>query len=120
METDYDGVTLTVIALADGSTSLYLSNGGGVIGGHSHESVRQASQNFLRQANDSLAGLKRCEIFPIPDTAQTVFYVLTDSGMLTGGALENDLAQGTHPLSSLFHTGNGVVTEMRLMSGDDA
>jgi len=123
METGYDGVTATLFALFDGTTSLYLSTGGGVIGGQGHEPVRRANAAFLKQTNDSLEHLSPCETFPIPSSAHTVFYVLTDSGILTGGALENDLGSGRHPLSPLFYAGHEVITQLRLVSGiggDDA
>ena len=120
METGYDGVTVTLIALSDGTTSLYFSNGGGVIGGQGHEAVRHANAAFLNQANHSLQDLKRCEIFPIPEPAHTVFYVLTDSGILTGGALENDLGYDRHPLSTLFHAGHEAITQLRLVAEADA
>jgi hypothetical protein len=64
--------------------------------------------------------LKTSESFPIPEPAHTIFYVLTDSGILTGGALENDLGFGRHPLSPLFHAGHEVITQLRLVSDDDA
>jgi hypothetical protein len=62
--------------------------------------------------------LKRCETCPIPEPAHTVFYVLTDSGILTGGALENDLGHGRHALSPLFHAGHEVISQLRLISDD--
>src|SRR5437764_5181818 len=60
MEARYESVTMTLMALADGSTSMYLSNGGGVIGGQGHEAVRRANAAFLNQANQSLSHLKGC------------------------------------------------------------
>jgi len=116
METGYDSVTVTLVALSDGSTSLYFSNGGGLIGGHSHEDVRRANSAFINQANHSLPDLKPCETFPIPEPAHTVFYVLTDSGILTGGALEDDLGYGRHQLSTLFHAGHEVISQLRMIS----
>ena len=118
METGYDGVTVTLFALSDGTTSLYFSNGGGVIGGQAHEAVLRANEAFLNQATHSLQRLERCETYPIPKPAHTVFYVLTDSGILTGGALENDLGYGRHVLSPLFHAGHEVISQLRLISDD--
>src|SRR5438128_2381290 len=82
METGYDSATVTLFALSDGTTSLYFSNGGGVIGGQAHEAVRRANEAFLNQANQSLEHLERCDKYPIPEAAHTIFYVLTDSGIL--------------------------------------
>ena len=116
METGHGEVTVTLFALADGTTSLYFSNGAGVIGGQAHEAVRRANQEFLSQANKFLRYLKPCQSFPIPEASHTVFYVLTDSGIFTGGALEADLGYGRDPLSPLFHAGHEVISQLRLIS----
>jgi hypothetical protein len=116
METGYPGATATLLALADGTTSLYLSSGGGVIGGHSHENVRQANAAFLKVANQFYQQMPSCEAFPIPETGQTIFYALTDTGVLTGGGQENDLGYGHHQLSPLFHAGHEVIAQLRQMS----
>ncbi len=50
METGYEEGVATLVAVADGSVSLYFSKGGGVIGGGSHESVRGAAAAFLDAA----------------------------------------------------------------------
>jgi hypothetical protein len=120
METGYGPMTATLVALVDGTTSLYLSNGGGVIGGQNHETVRTANTAFINRANHSLEYLKPTALFPIPEPAHTVFYVLTDSGILTGGALETDLGYDRHPLSPLFHAGHEVITQLRPFLEDDA
>ena len=120
MKTGHGPVTATLFALADCTTGLYLSNGGDVIGGQGHETVRIANASFINQANHSLEHLTPTGLFPIPQPAHTVFYVLTDSGILTGGALENDLGYGRHPLSPLFHAGHEVITQLRLSSEADA
>ena len=116
METGYDVATATLFALIDGTTSLYFSNGGGMLGGQGHEAVRKANAAFINQANRSSQHLKRCETFPLPEAGHTIFYVLTDSGVVTGGAPENDLGYGRHPLSILFHAGHEVISQLRLIS----
>jgi len=116
METGYPEATATLLALGDGTTSLYLSSGGGIIGGHAPEGVRQANAEFLDTANQYYQHLEPTESFPVPAEGQTLFYVLTDSGVLGGTGLEDDLGFGRHPLSPLFHAGHRVITELRLMS----
>lgn len=116
METGYRWGTATLFALSDGTTSLYLSSGGGIIGGHAHEGVRQANAALIRTANQYCQHLKLGESFPLPATEQTTFYVLTDSGVLTGGGLEEDLVSGRHLLSPLFHAGHEVIMQVRLIS----
>jgi hypothetical protein len=116
METGYPEATATLFALSDGTTSLYLSSGGGVIGGHAHQSVRQANAALLETANQYYQRLKPSESFPVPVEGHTLFYVLTDSGVLTGAGREHDLGLGRHPLSPLFHAGHRVIMQLRLMS----
>lgn len=118
METDYDGMTASLFALLDGTTSLYFSNGGGVIGGHAHEEVRQANAAFIQAGNKFKNDLQPCNSYPIPETNCTVFYVLTDAGILTAGAPENDFGNGAHLLSPLFYAGHDVITQLRLISND--
>lgn len=42
-----DGAWATIVALADGTTSMYTSSGGGTIGAGAHESVRKANELLL-------------------------------------------------------------------------
>jgi len=116
METGYPGATATLFALNDGTTSLYLSSGGGVIGGHAHQDVRQANAEFVETANHYYQDLDPTESFPVPEEGYTLFYLLTDSYVLTGAGHEEDLGLERHPLSSLFHAGHRVITQLRLIS----
>jgi hypothetical protein len=116
METGYPEATATLFALSDGTTSLYLSSGGGVIGGHAHQSVRQANAALLQTANHYYQHLKPIESFPVPAEGHTLFYVLTDTGVLSGGGLEDYLGLDWHPLSPLFHAGHRLITQLRLIS----
>jgi hypothetical protein len=57
MEMDVDGDTATIVAVGEGSTSMYLSTGGGVIGGGMHERVVQANHHFLVALESNLDAL---------------------------------------------------------------
>lgn len=116
METGYPEATATLVALRDGTTSLYLSSGGSIIGGQAHGNVRKASVAFIHTANQFYQQMRPCESFPPPETGQTIFYALTDSGVLTGGGLDNDLGCGHHQLSPLFYVGHEVITQLRQAS----
>jgi hypothetical protein len=115
METGFSHGSATLVALADGTTSLYLSSGGGVLGGHSHESVRRANAALLAEANRFRARLTPTSDFPLPATGGTHFYARTDSGILTGGGIDKDLGGGQHPLFPLFRAGHAVLSELRLV-----
>jgi tetratricopeptide (TPR) repeat protein len=115
MEFGYPGASATLFALADGHTSLYYSNGGSVLGGGFHEGVRQAVAPFIETANRCFKRLTRAESFPVSAPGHTIFYVLTDSGVFTGGGPRDELGDDRHPLSPLYHAGHEVLTQLRLL-----
>ena len=53
METGYQGAVASVVMLADGTTSLYLSSGGGVIGAGQHKPVALATAAFLKAVDQA-------------------------------------------------------------------
>lgn len=86
------------------------------LGGHAHQNVRQATAELLETANQYYQHMKPTESFPEPAEENTLFYVLTDSGVLSGAGHEDDLGHGRHPLSPLFYAGHRVITQLRLIS----
>jgi hypothetical protein len=80
--------TATVVALSDGSASVYLSSGGGFIGGEGHEAIRKAAQRMVSTAREAQAQMKATTTYPLPKEAEVVFYSLTDSGVFTAHATE--------------------------------
>ena len=67
METGYEEAVATLVAVADGTTSLYFSNGGGVIGAGTHAAVAEASRALLETGRDALPALAPMEDPPLPD-----------------------------------------------------
>jgi hypothetical protein len=116
METSYENASVTIFALSDGNASIYLSTGGGFIGGVGQESVRRAAVNMVRVAATLVSELTPTATFPLPDRGRTTFYVRTEAGMFTGGAADDELGQQRHALAPLFFAGQGVITQYRLLS----
>jgi hypothetical protein len=114
METGYGDAQATVIALADGNANIYVSSSGGCIGGISHEAVRSTAKTIVRLAAEYLPQQKPVSSFPLPTKGQTVFYLLTDNGVSSGGAMEAELGEPRHALSRLFSAGQEVITQYRL------
>ena len=116
METTYEEASVTVFALSDGDASIYLSTGGGFIGGVGHEAVRHAAAAMVRVAGTLVSLLNPTKTFPLPDRGRTIFYLRTEAGVLTGSATERELAQRRHALAPLFFAGQDVITQYRLVS----
>ena len=118
MELGYAEALVTLLALADGTVSLYLGHGGGVIGGGQHENVRRAAQNLLRTAEGSREQLAPTTQFPMPALGRVRFHVLTFAGALAGEGDGSEIGEGRHSLSALLFAGHGVITELRKLSTD--
>lgn len=116
METGYEKASVTVVALADGNASIYLSSGGGFIGGQRYESVRKAAIAMVHEAARHVQAMQPTKSFPLPENGHTVFYVLTDSGVFTGSGSEQALGERRHELAPLFHAGQDVITQYRLIN----
>jgi hypothetical protein len=106
----------TVVALADGNASVYLSSGGGSIGGgQSHESIRNASRDAMAAAAEVRARMHRTETFPQPGPQQVSLYVLTDAGIFSESAFVEEIIAGQHPLSRLGNAMQEIITQYRLI-----
>lgn len=115
MEIAYPNGTATVVSFADGSTSLYFSSGGGMIGGGEHQHIAEASKAFVRAADGFIDAMEPTTTFPSPAVGRVRFQVLTFDGGRTGEAEEVELGEQRHPLSPLFYKGQDVITQLRLL-----
>ncbi|HYX82745.1 MAG TPA: hypothetical protein VE714_10160 [Gemmatimonadales bacterium] len=117
METGYPDVIATFACLGDGTVSLYLSTGGGVIGGGQHESVRSACFELLRITNkyaqDFMAACKRVSTFALPGKDAVFFYLVTSDGVYQAECQEDALAKQRDPFSALFNNCHAVMSELR-------
>jgi hypothetical protein len=113
MELGYPTGIATLMSLAEGTTSLYFSNGGGVIGAGEHVAVREAAESFLDAVEDHLADFPAVEATPTPRIGRVRFYVRTFDGTLGVEATEEELGRGHHTLSPVFHAGHAVITAIR-------
>lgn len=116
MEMGYPNGAATLVALGDGTTSLYLSSGGGIIGAGAHAQVATATQQFLAVVDDHLALLTPDVDSGVPAAGRVIIRALTDQGWSGAEAPEDDLGGGPHPLSAVFHAGHGVLTELRMIA----
>jgi hypothetical protein len=116
METGYPEGVASLVVFANGEASLYLSSGGGIIGGGAHETVRRAAVQQIAEAQRGLGELAPTDAFPRPAVGRVRFYVLTTGGMLTAEAAEEDLGEERLALSPLFHAGHAVITELRAVA----
>ncbi|HME53158.1 MAG TPA: hypothetical protein VKM55_13130 [Candidatus Lokiarchaeia archaeon] len=113
MEMGYPEGLATLIVLADGTTSLYFGNGGGIIGGGDHDEVRSEARKFLAMANQALYEMQFTETLPYPLVGRVKFYCRTFDGVFAADAEEDELEENDDVLSTLFQEGNEVIALLR-------
>jgi hypothetical protein len=106
----------SLVAVADGSVSLYTSVGGGVIGGGQHAAAREAAMVFLERAEASSALFEPRPSFAPPPSDRVAFIVLTYEQKLGADVAEAEVQTGTHPLSPCYAAAQDVITQLRLAS----
>lgn len=116
LETGLPEGSYTLVALVDGSTSLYLSSGGGTIGGGEHPQVAAATERLIAAAQEELAAFPTSEDHDLPPAGQSIIRVLTYDGPRALQASENDLGEGRHSQSGLFYKAHDVITELRMIT----
>jgi hypothetical protein len=114
MESVYATAVATLVAVVDGSTSMYFSNGGGIIGAGAHASVAEASRRWVEAGREILSRLSETTDPPPPAESMTQFVAVAPDGVRAALAPEIELQKSDHPLSPLFYAGHDVITQMRL------
>ena len=105
----------TTVTLADGTTSMYTSTGGGVIGGGFHEFVVRANRQLLLSAESNLDQLVDRGEPTLPPNGLVRLTAVTYDGLRSVAAAPEDLGRWPHPASPLFRCANQIVTELRKM-----
>jgi hypothetical protein len=116
METGYPVGSATLVCLADGTTSLYFSTGGGILGSSEYTPVAEASRAFVTQAEGNLQYASLTHEFPLPEVGQVRFIILTYSGLFTGEAPQKTLAVGEHELSTLYLKAQEIIEQLRMLA----
>src|SRR5262245_43410641 len=104
---------VTLVCFVDGDANVYYKTGGGMIGGLSHEDVRNASKAFVALAPKALPKMVKTTDFPLPGMDKVRFYVLTPQGVFTTETSRQTLANPKSELGALFYSGQEVVAQMR-------
>lgn len=113
MEMGYPENVASLVVMANGTVSLYFSNGGGVIGLGSYTGPKRASKALLQIAPRFLEYCDPTAKFPLPRREHVRFYLFGQDVTLTAEALDAELSDDRHPLSPLFHIAHELITEIR-------
>jgi hypothetical protein len=99
----------TLVVLRDGSISLYLSNGGGVIGLGQHDALHEKAAKILELAESfSLEG-PEAERDTLPSEGFTRFNFLGYNGVRAVEEDDQELEDGAHALSPLYNAAHDLL-----------
>ncbi len=113
MDMGEDAGVATIVGLADGTTSMYVSNGGGMLGIGENPDAAAASKRWVAVAEAALPALAERDDDDLPEDGSVRLTVLTTGRRFTATAAESELRAGAHPLSALYAAGQQVITEIR-------
>jgi hypothetical protein len=114
MDSGMSNAVATLVGVADGTTSLYYSTGGGVLGAGARHDVAAATHLWLKIGGQMLGQLSPVDDPPLPAEGVAQFVAVTPGGLLAAVAPVAELGERLHPLSPLFYAAHGVIAQIRL------
>jgi glycine/D-amino acid oxidase-like deaminating enzyme len=106
---------VTLAGLVDGTTSLYYSTGGGILGSGNHPIVGAAAREMVSKAEAALEFFQPVSEYPFPDEGFIRFYALTFNGIHMAECPDVDLQDQKHGLSELYDAAQNLITQIRLI-----
>jgi|SRR5579872_1867538 len=116
MDIGFERGVATVAGFSSGDASLYLSHGGGIIGGIDHKIIRDAAQAWVASAQPHLTSLKATTTFPLPAAGEVRIYVLTDRGVLAARSTTDDLDRGGPEWSPIWQSAQVLIAAIHQVS----
>ncbi len=113
MDVATPGVALTLICGWDGTTSLLMSTGGGIVGAGTHEVVARASHAFLYEASAWFDEMLPLPDLSFPEAGRVRFFVRRGDRCVVAEASDVELAEGRHDFAGLYELAQTVVTQVR-------
>jgi hypothetical protein len=115
MDFHVDHGTVTVVASIDGAASLYISSGGGFLGGSQrYPSIREAALHAVSLATTMQCHFEPTETSALPPLGDVTFYVTSGVGVRMAVASQARLRAAADPLAGLGGAMQRIVTEYRL------
>ena len=118
MDWDLGEGTATLISFLSGDASLYLSSGGGMIGGSGHQNIKNAAIAFIDEAGSFLDKTSKTDTTPLPNKNCIKFYFLTNNGIFVGQEQMINIENRSSKWLDLFEEGNKVISEIRIVTND--
>ena len=103
MEDVHPPAVVTLATVSDGTTSLYFSNGGGILGTGQHAEVSRPANAWLERGGEEFASeMSPTQDFPLPAVGRVRFYLVKPGQVLSAEVPEEALVRKQHPLWPLW------------------
>lgn len=103
----------TLVAYRTGDASIYLSSGGGVIGGGPNPNVNRAAKLFVDQAKNYFDKSHRMFAIPLPEKNSLRFYFLTTKGKYCIQEKFDNIERQSSIYFEYFNEANNLISELR-------
>ncbi len=113
VELGYQVGSAILVALADGTSSLHYSTGGGMLGRPNFAPLSQAAQALVIDAQKYLPQAEPATDNSLPSPGQVRFLWLTYQGTYAASAPEESLASGRNTLSPLYQRTQDALALLR-------
>ncbi len=109
--------TASVLAASDGTASIYLSNGGGFLGGgQKSTTVHTLALKAVQLARIAAPLCEHTDTIDLPAAGEVFFYLRSNSGLRRGAATEAAMSSGKDPLVALGNAMQQIVSAYRAIS----
>jgi len=103
----------TLVTFSEGSTSLYTSGSGSVIGAGTHATVRAAGAALLTLVGGQLSQFSPSPDVALPSDGDVVLRALTTAGQRIVTASARDLSRGQHDAAGIYRAAHALVVAVR-------
>ena len=110
-----DGIA-TLVAIDDGTVSLYMGEGGGILGAGTTPAVASAARRFLAEADRVRGDFGTPVNGALPGRDSVAFYVLTDTATLAAPAIGSSTSGSGSALGALNEAAQALIAEIRKAS----
>jgi ankyrin repeat protein len=113
METGLKDYCFSLVAISDGTASMYFSNGGGIIGAGVNPGCARIAKSFLDYSKEFDNQLKKVSEYPLPQSGMTRFYVIKSGIILSQEFKDEELGNNKLAISPLYQKGHELITAIR-------
>lgn len=106
---------VTIVCMNEGSVSLYFGNGGGIIGGGEHDSVRVVARDALAAAVAVSDTFREVDVVPDPTDGVMRFTILRGGKLLLAEETVERLSEGQGRLAQLSDKVQELIMAIRML-----